>query len=644
MERQEELFRPTFASGFLDQHAGRIIADVHFAIVELVANSWDAGADEVRISWPAETGQDVAVLDNGVGMTEGEFLKRWSELSYNRLQHQGPLADEPEGRTTRRRVAFGRNGLGRHAMFHFNDLYEVETWKAGVRSKFAVKRTFGTAPFSIAKLESRPFEGHGTLLTAKSRTELMAPEELSDLIGSRFVADPEFRIFINQVQVTLTDLEHLSVIGAIDVPDVGPLTIRRFDAQVAGRTSKQSGVAWWVNRRLVGAPSWDVFDGPILDARTQTGRRFIYIVEADPLKSDVRPDWSGFYASTASNTSRQAVSEYVRDDLRVVNADIRRERKAEALRAHGDKIKRLPLLSQETVARFAEEIQVRSPTITPRDLENAVEVLAQLEQARTGYSLLDRLARLGPENLDQLDQILDEWSVEDAKRVLGELGYRLRLIKELEHLVERHTTDELHDLQPLFERGLWIFGPAFESISFTSNRTLATVVREHLGAAVLDHPRFRPDFVVLPDASIGIYSTDAFDAENEVSGLASVVIVELKRGGHEVGHAEKDQALGYSREIRQAGRVNRETSITAYVLGSTVNPVADEEATEGKTRIIPRRYSDVLRQAHARTFHLAEKLKASRRLRTTDQELAAIVSPVQTEIALQTNLRGTFAD
>lgn len=633
MASQGELFaRPTFGAGFLDQHAGRVISDVHFAAVELVANAWDAGADEVRIQWPEAPGEEVRFADNGTGMTATEFAERWNELSYNRLEKQGPEVSFPKGIGHGKRVAFGRNGLGRHAMFHFADEYIVETSKEGVCSRFRVARSLGVSPFKIDPLGSDVATGHGTVLSAIAQRTLIPVTELADLIGSRFVVDPQFKIFVNNDQVTLTDLEHLSVIGTLDIPDEGVFTIRRFDSQIAGRTSKQSGVAWWVNRRPVGTPSWDVHDGPLLDARTNTGRRFVYVVEADTLVDHVRPDWSGFYASPRTIAAQRAVSEYVRTDLRSVTSDVRRERKLRALRASRGTLQTLPVTSQEAVARFAEEVQVRSPTMTPKDLENAVDVLAQLEQSRSGYSLLQKLARLDENDLDALDTLLAEWSVQDAKRVLDELRYRLKLIVELESLVDKHTTDELHDLQPLFERGLWIFGPFFESISFSSNRTLATVVKTHLGTAVLDKPRYRPDFVVLPDASIGVYSTDAFDEENEVAGLEKVVIIELKRGGHTITHKERDQALGYTREIRKAGRVSKHTEITAYVLGTTVDPLAEDTGVEGATKIIPRRYADVLRQAHARTFHLLKRIEGEKLRGAGDPELEEAMNPTQSEL------------
>ena len=58
----------------------------------------------------------------------------------------------------------------------------------------------------------------------------------------------------------LTDLEHLSNMVEINIPNYGTVLVRHIFSEKAGRTSKQHGVAWWVRRRLVGEPSWKGFD------------------------------------------------------------------------------------------------------------------------------------------------------------------------------------------------------------------------------------------------------------------------------------------------------------------------------------------------------------------------------------------------
>lgn len=460
------------------------------------------------------------------------------------------------------------------------------------------------------------------------------------MVGSRLVADPSFRIFVNGIEITLTHLEDRCESTRLPVPEVGELVVRRYDNQTTERTSRQCGVAWWVNQRLVGTPSWDVVDGPLLDARGTVGKRFTYVIEADVLagtrkEPTIRPDWSGFYSSGPVNAVKRAVDQFVRSDLRSLLGDLRKERKREALANNRQAIRQLPSIAQEQVARFAEEILVQSPTISERDLGNAVQVLATLEKSRTGYSLLEKLAQFSPDDMEGLDAILDEWCVSDARKVLDELRYRLRLIQQLEALVEKHTTDELHDLQPLFERGLWIFGPEFEAVSFTSNRTFAMVLKRLFDGSTtsLETPRRRPDFVMVPNGSLGVYSADAFDEQHEVSGLARVVVVELKRGGFHVTSEEMDQALGYARELHKGGRVSKHTPILCYVLGSTIDPASDEEMGSGQnTRILARRYDAVLKQAHARTFRLLQRIQSSKALQVGDPDLADVMG--QEELAL----------
>lgn len=79
----------TFGPSFLHDHLGQIIDDPTVAIVELVANCYDAGADRVDIRWPEMPGQPLSITDNGTGTTHEEFLRRWRTLSYDRAGEQG---------------------------------------------------------------------------------------------------------------------------------------------------------------------------------------------------------------------------------------------------------------------------------------------------------------------------------------------------------------------------------------------------------------------------------------------------------------------------------------------------------------------------------------------------------------------------
>jgi hypothetical protein len=218
----------------------------------------------------------------------------------------------------------------------------------------------------------------------------------------------------------------------------------------------------------------------------------------------------------------------------------------------------------------------------------------------------------------------------EASLVLDELDRRLKLIETLERLVEDPSSDELHEIQPLFEAGLWIFGPEYEGISFASNRSLLTVVEKFLGDKLtgsLKNPRKRPDFVALPDSTIGIYSRDVYDERGEVNGIGKLLIIELKRGGFEITRKERSQAQDYASELRKSGKIQQGTVIVGFVLGSRIAEDALVEVQEGKTIIYPRTYSIVIRQAHARTFNLLKKMRELRKEREyLDPEVETVLS------------------
>ena len=220
----------------------------------------------------------------------------------------------------------------------------------------------------------------------------------------------------------------------------------------------------------------------------------------------------------------------------------------------------------------------------------------------------------------------------DLEAVLGELEWRLQLIDKLERLLHRERADELHDLQPLFEHGLWIFGPEYESLHFRSNRSLVTVVRELFRGDSAGVAQLRPDFVALPDRSIGVYTTDGFDADGEVSGTAKVLIVELKHGGATLTRKEVAQPEDYIAELRSGNHVEAATRFDAFVLGSKLAPDAVGERNIGQPTnavIRPMTYTILLKRAHARTFNLLSKVRQSFPEATPDADVEAVVQRLQ---------------
>ena len=206
--------------------------------------------------------------------------------------------------------------------------------------------------------------------------------------------------------------------------------------------------------------------------------------------------------------------------------------------------------------------------------------------------------------------MLDDWTRRLVKDALHEIQTRLKLIADLDVKLRDDTADEVGDLQPLFERSLWVFGPEFESLEFTSNRGVTTVIQQLFGVNA-EGSRQRPDFVMLPDGSVGLYSRDAHDLGHDVDGVARLVIAEIKKPSVTIGSDQKGQAWRYVTELIVRGLITDATTTTCYVFGSKIQAAQRGHRTEwdGRVTIIPITYDTFVRRAEKRMLGLRSKLK-----------------------------------
>jgi hypothetical protein len=275
---------------------------------------------------------------------------------------------------------------------------------------------------------------------------------------------------------------------------------------------------------------------------------------------------------------------------------------------HAD-VSPLAALSRERISAFIDKVVDTCPSISPQELEQMAGILANLEKAQSRYGLLAQLHAMPTGSLDALHDILSAWTINLAKEALDEIGARLRLIKELDQKLRDESADEVQELQPLVERGLWIFGPEFETIEFTSNRGMTEVIRK-LFKTHQKGSLNRPDFAVLPDGSVGLYSRPSFDADHNPRGVEALVIVELKRPGVPIGNEQKQQAWKYVKELREKGLISNGTRTTCFVLGSSIEPFEMEPQTQGDhTKIVPLHYETFIQRAERRMLNLYRRLQ-----------------------------------
>lgn len=524
-----------FEEDYLLRELGQVAHVPQVALTELVANAWDAGASKVDLQLPTEIGGTLTVTDDGHGMTPEQFVKRWMTLRYDRLKHQGPNVEFPAGRVLHQRKAYGRNGVGRHGLLCFANEYEVDTWRDEKLVSFVVGTESGPSPFVLHKQHISRRKGSGTRLSVHVDRHLPDAEEILTVLAARFVHDPEFVIRVNGTARPFNEIGGKVSETEIDFGGGSTATVIVIDSTRINHSALHQGVAFWVERRLVGTPSWAVGQVANFDGRTRFARRYKVIVDTHGFEAEVEQDWTEFKNTERVRELFQKVAERIREVAQTLASETVEESSEDALSENRSELAVLGKGAQREVAEFTKAIAQTHPTISPEFLSTAVNAVINLEKSKSGAALLQKLSALPPDDIESLDRLLAEWSVKDALRVLDEVDSRLSVVETIRRIAGDPSTDELHTLHPLILRSRWLFGPEFESEEYCSNVSLQTVARELFKKqdAQFINNRNRPDIVVLPDkTTVQLTGIESFDpADPTLVRLQNILLIELKKGG-----------------------------------------------------------------------------------------------------------------
>ncbi|WP_101688592.1 ATP-binding protein [Dysgonomonas massiliensis] len=602
-----------FEDDYLIRSLGGIANQTDIALTELVANAWDAGATNVSIFIPDKKGDKLIVKDNGIGLTSEQFHKRWMKLRYNRLKHQGKNVIFPDGKK-RNRIAYGRNGVGRHSLLCFNDEYTVKTARDGSLFEAVISTLVEGEALAIVSENISPSTEQGTTLEVVVDRNLPTVDKIREIISSRFLLDPEFNIEINRERLPLEDLDGLLDTSNLISKDGIELTAYFIDSKKTARKSVFQGIAFWQRGRLVGNPSWILSDKLYIDGRTSIAKRYSVIIKSDNLEEVIKEDWSGFKNDIRVENLYTVVAEYVNSMFDSVAKSTIEETKTFIKQELKGKLKEASPLTLLEIDEVIESITINTPTAKQDSITIAVEAIINLEKSKNGQELLAKLSKLNEEDIAGLNQILDKWTVKDALTVLSEIDRRISIIEAIRKLSSDKTIDELHVLHPLITESRWLFGPEYDTAEYTSNKQMQTVIKtlfkDKINPNVNINYKKRPDVVVLADnTTLSATGIEEHAYDSNLVEVKRLLIVELKRGGFEIKRAERDQANAYVEDL--FAHMKDATSIVAYVVGdsiaSNIQPVSTV-GDENKGRIFVTTFSQLVDTAEKRMFRLREKL------------------------------------
>jgi len=114
------------------EHLGiNLYSNIAAVLTEVVANTWDADAENVTININPDA-KVISIQDDGIGMTIEDINNKYLRVGYRRREkNKGNSNQTPKGR-----LVMGRKGLGKLSLFSIAEIIEVYSIKDGETQGF----------------------------------------------------------------------------------------------------------------------------------------------------------------------------------------------------------------------------------------------------------------------------------------------------------------------------------------------------------------------------------------------------------------------------------------------------------------------------------------------------------------------------
>ena len=228
MRTTDKTVKVRFNSRIIDQLGTDMYQSPVSAIAELISNAWDADAENVIITYPAENiaspNAEIVIKDDGIGMSFEELQDKYLNIGYNRR------GSNMESLTAKGRRIMGRKGLGKFSGFGIATLIEIESISKVTGEKFIFKMDldefrkqetdagfdFTAKQWPLESYEQpdlTKMEEHGTTIRLKNLTlSKNIRSDFAQSIARRFVLHTQndnFNIIINEIPVPSDDTFNL---------------------------------------------------------------------------------------------------------------------------------------------------------------------------------------------------------------------------------------------------------------------------------------------------------------------------------------------------------------------------------------------------------------------------------------------------
>ena len=223
---------------------------------EVIANSWDADANEVSICCNQED-DVITIIDNGCGMTIDDINRKFLCVGYQKRKN-GEAITPKYGRPV-----MGRKGIGKLSLLSIADTIKIYSKKNGEQNAFCLLRediereiTSQNHVYSPLDIEFEDFKyetGTKMVIRRFKKNINRTPEFLRKRLARRFsVIGKNFDIILNDEPITLKDrdffgkIQFLWPIGDLDTSGLSTFPNIIIQSKLTGDVADGYHISGWI--------------------------------------------------------------------------------------------------------------------------------------------------------------------------------------------------------------------------------------------------------------------------------------------------------------------------------------------------------------------------------------------------------------
>lgn len=569
------------------------------AISELVANSYDADAENVNIILPENINEKSTIIiqDDGMGMDEKDIRDIYMHLGINiRKQRK---------RTTKfNRLPIGNKGIGKIAGLGIANKMTVHTSKNNFKYSFEINREklnkigINLSDIEFELIKEEVTNGKGTeihLENLLSQGKSITKEELLRFFHREFGYTKDFSIYINGEKMGPKDISGELLHIKAQINSYGEV-IGKIKIAERAKDIKTPGIITFVRGRAIVGPT--LFDINTAGHQYRVADRIIGDIEANFLDPEEPTDiLDEFIIATSRDNFSQNNPKYLAYKKWAENKLIEIAKRLEKEQEEARKVKLfkhksvqallrgLPKEIRKRVIDLVESIIPKLNNLSDDDTEIVLQIVIKAAESGAIIEILKKIKEAAPVDIKRLADLLNEWGIYEISAISELIKHRLEILEEFEILVNGMDTLEFPTIHKLIENNLWLLNDNYRL--YSSNKSLKIILEEEINKKFKNHEKDRPDLVCK-------------------TLLNRVVIIELKRPGDLVTSEHFAQQAKYKNIIQQNAPSYK--IIESYLIGRKYDEAVRNPEFE-KIGMYLKSYSEVVQEAKERYREVLDILK-----------------------------------